>query len=256
MNMNVLTPSFENARARGGFFGRNGGISAGEFASLNCSYRAGETRETTAENRGRIADALGFARSNLATVSQVHSADVVIVEKPFPAGQVPDADALVTATPGLLIGILTADCGPILFADKNKNIVGAAHAGWKGALNGVLEATIEAMEKLGSKRDDIEAAIGPCIGPASYEVDDGFKAAFLAKTPHAGAFFTDGKPGHHMFDLPAYIAQRLKDAGIKTIIMMAQDTCALPNDYFSFRRQTLQKETDSGRQISAIGIVP
>jgi len=194
--------------------------------------------------------------STLVTLYQVHSADAVTVTALYDDAARPRADALVTDRPGLLLGILTADCVPVLLADKAAGIIGAAHAGWKGALGGVTDAAIEAMLALGADRDRIVVAIGPCIARASYEVDDGFATRFAAVDPANDRFFTPGKPGHQQFDLEAYVAQRIAAAGISTVEMLGLDTYADPARFFSYRRATHRGEPDYGRQISLIGLPP
>lgn len=233
-----------------GFLGRGGGVSEGVVAGLNVGLGAGDDGDAVAENRQRaIAGVLPGAK--LATVYQVHSPDAVAVSEPWPDAERPHADALVTATPGLLLGIVTADCAPVLLADTEAGIVGAAHAGWKGAFGGVIESTVAAMERLGARRGRIAAAIGPCIAQASYEVDDGFKARFPAE---AARFFVSGRAGHHQFDLEAYVASRLAQAGIAETEGLARDTYADEARFFSFRRATHRGEPAYGRQFSLIGL--
>lgn len=233
-----------------GFLGRRGGVSTGVVAGLNVGLGTGDEAEAVAFNR-HLATNVVLAGARLATVYQVHSADCVTVTEPWADPQRPHADALVTATPGLLLGIVTADCAPVLFADRQAGVIGAAHAGWKGAVAGVTDATIAAMEALGATRANIAAAVGPCIAQPSYEVDAGFKARF----PSASArFFTAGKPGHFQFDLGGYVADRLVLAGIGAVERLPLDTYSLPEQFYSFRRATHQSEPDYGRQFSLIGL--
>ena len=238
-----------------GFLGRRGGVSTGELAGLNVGLGSGDDHALIAENRARaIAAVMPDAR--LATVFQIHSARVVRAEAPWPDDARPHADALVTDRPGLLLGILTADCAPVLMADFEAGIVGAAHAGWRGALGGVTDAAIEAMEKLGAKRERIAAAIGPCIARASYEVDRAFFDRFVADEPGNERFFADGPRGKPHFDLEAYVVARLAAAGVARVEALALDTYADPDRFYSYRRATHQGETSYGRQISLIGIAP
>ncbi|MES2987427.1 MAG: peptidoglycan editing factor PgeF [Pseudomonadota bacterium] len=234
-----------------GFLGRRGGVSTGVHAGLNVGLGSQDDAEAIAENRRRASGAV-LPGGKLATVFQVHSADAVIATAPF--DERPHADAIVSNTPGLAIGILTADCAPVLFADREANVVAAAHAGWKGALGGVTDSTIALMETLGAKRERIVAAVGPCIARASYEVDAGFFRRFAEADPANERFFADGKPEHYQFDLEAYVANRLAEAGIRTVETLGEDTYAQPERFYSFRRATHHKESDYGRQISIIGI--
>ncbi|MCW3846298.1 peptidoglycan editing factor PgeF [Sphingomonas sp. LB-2] len=236
-----------------GFLGRRGGVSQGVVEGLNVGIGTRDDPEAVAENRRRAADAV-LPGTRLVTLYQVHSADAVAVVEPWDDRLRPRADALVTATPGLALGILTADCAPVLFADREAGVIGAAHAGWKGALGGVTDSTLSLMETLGARRDRVAAAIGPCIARASYEVDDGFLARFAEADPANERFFAAGKPGHHQFDLEAYVAHRLAAAGLTRIEMLGLDTYAAPARFFSFRRATHLGEPDYGRQISIIGI--
>jgi polyphenol oxidase len=238
---------------RHGFLGRRGGVSTGIHAGLNVGTGSTDDPATIAENRRRATEAV-LPGARLATVYQIHSADAVAVIEPFEERLRPHADALVTASPGLAIGILTADCAPVLFADREAGVVGAAHAGWKGALGGVTDSTIALMESLGARRERIAAAIGPCIARASYEVDDGFLRRFAEADPANERFFAGGRAGHHRFDLEAYVAHRLAAAGLTRIEALGEDTYAQPERFYSFRRATHAKEPDYGRQISIIGI--
>ncbi len=248
----VTTPLLNGTRH--GFLGRRGGVSTGSVAGLNVGLGSGDDPAAIAENRFRAAEAVAPGAA-LVTVYQVHSADVVTVTTVSADDARPHADAMVTDKPGLVLGILTADCAPVLFADTQAGVIGAAHAGWKGAIGGVTDATIEAMEKLGAKRERIAAAIGPCIARASYEVDAGFLARFADVDPANERFFADGKrSGHHQFDLEAYVAHRLAAAGISRVAALGMDTYSQAERFFSFRRATHGAEPDYGRQISLIAL--
>lgn len=235
------------------FLGRAGGVSTGLYAGLNVGLGSDDDRAAIAENR-RLATQAVLPGAALVTLHQVHSPDAIAVTAPFADDARPRADALVTATPGLLLGILTADCVPVLLADREAGVVGAAHAGWKGAIAGVTDRTIEAMEALGARRERIGGAIGPCIARASYEVDRGFVERFLADDPENERFFADGRPGHAQFDIEAYVAARLAGAGVTRIEMLGQDTYAQPDLFFSYRRSCHRDEPGYGRQISLIGL--
>ena len=240
-----------------GFLGRRGGVSTGIHAGLNVGWGSDDEREAIAENRHRAVNAV-LPGAALVTVHQVHSPDVVTVTEPWPDDSRPKADALVTNRPGLLLGILTADCAPVLLADVQAGVIGAAHAGWKGALAGVTDATIAAMEALGAKRERIAAAIGPCIAQASYEVDDDFEARFdVADTSGSGGnarFFKLGREGHAWFDLEGYVAMRLETAGVGTVEKLALDTYADESRFYSYRRATHRSEPGYGREIAVIGL--
>ncbi len=236
-----------------GFFGRRGGVSGGELASLNCGLGSGDDPALIAENRQRVAEAV-LPGATLAGLYQVHGNRCVIIDEATDLAARPEADALATRTPGILLGILTADCVPVLFADREAGVVGAAHAGWKGAIAGVTDATLDAMESLGASRANIAAAIGPCIARASYEVDDGFVQRFVVDDPANERFFAAGKPGHAMFDIAAYVAARLAAAGVTRIAIGGQDTYAEAEDYFSYLRACHKKENSYCRQLSVIGI--
>ncbi len=235
-----------------GFLGRSGGASIGLFASLNVGLGSSDDKQAVRENRRRAVEAIGCDLT-LATVHQVHSPQVVEADA-WPDDARPQADALVTNRLGLALGILTADCAPVLFADAEAGVIGAAHAGWKGALGGVLANTVAAMETLGARRERIAAAIGPCIARRSYEVDDGFLERFVAQDEEYHHFFTPGREGHHLFDLEGFVARRLADAGVAVIEALGQDTYAQPDRYFSYRRTTHADEPDYGRQISLIAL--
>lgn len=236
-----------------GFLGRPGGVSTGLYQGLNVGLGSDDDRAAIAENRRRAIDAV-MPGARLVTAHQVHSPDVVTVTEPFADDARPPADALVTDRSGLLLGILTADCVPVLFADHKAGVVGAAHAGWKGAISGVTDATLAAMEKLGANRADIVCAIGPCIARASYEVDQGFVDRFTADDPDNARFFADGRPGHAQFDIEAYVAARLAKAGVTRVEALGQDTYAQPDHFFSYRRSCHKGEPGYGRQISLIGL--
>lgn len=252
-----MNPPFTTAAPLGGvphgFFGRRGGVSSGELASLNCGLGSGDDPALIAENRSRIARAV-LPGAALAGLFQVHGNRCVIVDAASDLAARPEADALATRTPGILLSILTADCVPVLFADVDAGVVGAAHAGWKGAIAGVTDAALAAMESLGARRDRIAAAIGPCIGRASYEVDDRFVERFLSNDPANEHFFAAGRPGHALFDIAAYVAARLAAAGVATVAIGGQDTCAEADDYFSYRRACLRGEAGYGRQLSVVGL--
>ena len=239
---------------RHGFFTRRGGVSGGVHASLNCGPGSRDAPDDVAENRARVARQLGARPENLVTVWQVHGASALHVTAPWTAdAQRPQADAMVTATPGLVLGALTADCAPLLFADPLARVIGAAHAGWKGALAGILESTLAAMERLGARRANIQVVIGPTIGAAHYEVGSEFEAAFLAADAGNARFFhrpqAVAKPH---FDLPAYCAARLQAAGAGWVADLGRCTYESESDFYSFRRATHLGEADYGRQISAI----
>ena len=236
-----------------GFLGRRGGVSTGIVAGLNTGLGSGDDPAAIAENRARVVDAV-LPGAALCGLYQVHSASVVRVLTAFPDGERPQGDAMVTERPNILLGILTADCAPVLLADREAGVVGAAHAGWKGALAGVTDATIAQMEKLGARADRIAAAVGPCIARASYEVDMGFVERFCVTDPENERFFAENRPGHARFDLEAYVVHRLAAAGVRRIEALGQDTYAQEDRFFSFRRATHRGEADYGRQLSVIGL--
>ncbi len=233
-----------------GFFGRRGGVSTGVIAGLNAGLGASDDDAAVTENRHRAADAI-VPGAELVTPYQVHSSDAVIVREPWALPDRPRADALVTDRPGLLLGVVTADCAPVLLADEEAGVVAAAHAGWRGAHDGVIAATVAAMEQLGAIPARIRAAIGPCIAQASYEVDDGFRTGF---GPDADRYFISGKPGHSQFDLESYVASRLAECGVGTVEPLGLDTYAEESRFFSYRRSTHRGERTYGRQISLIGL--
>lgn len=236
-----------------GFFTRQGGVSGGIYSALNCGLGSKDDPSLVRENRARVARTLGAERPEVLTLYQVHSTTALVVDKPFPPGQVPRADALVTRTPGLVIGALAADCTPVLFADPQARVIAAAHAGWRGALAGVLESTIETMVSLGAERRRIRAAIGPCINQSAYEVGPEFEAEFLNASPENTRFFVRPEPdARSRFDLPGYVEHRLLRAGLD--VVERRSLCTYENEslFFSYRRATHRKEPDYGRQISAI----
>lgn len=236
-----------------GFFTRQGGVSDGLYDSLNGGLGSADVPTNILENRARVATALEILPAHLLTVHQHHSALVETVEQPWPTDEAPKADAMVTAAPGLGLAILTADCGPVLFSDSVAGVVGAAHAGWKGAFSGVLEATVRAMQALGATPGNITAAVGPCIGPVSYEVGPEFKERFLKCAPeNAGFFVESAKPAHHFFNLPGYIRRQLSALALGNITDLACDTYADPSLFFSYRRSCHSNEEDYGRLMSVI----
>ncbi|WP_296679367.1 peptidoglycan editing factor PgeF [Novosphingobium sp.] len=236
-----------------GFLGRQGGVSLGVVAGLNVGLGAGDDDRAVQRNRALAVKAVSPG-SRLATVYQVHSADCVLASAPWSDAERPRADALVTATPGVLLGVVTADCAPVLLADRAAGVVGAAHAGWKGAVGGVTDATIAAMEALGADRARIVAAIGPCIAQVSYEVDQGFFDRFCADAPDNARFFAAGRTGHWQFDLERYVAGRLEMAGVTAVEQLGLDTYTDKARFFSYRRSTHCGEATYGRQISLIGL--
>ncbi len=244
------------AGIRHAFFTREGGVSDGVYASLNGGIGSNDKPGNVRENRARMAAALSVAPDRFITAYQIHSPDVVTVDMPWPLDERPRADAMVTRARRLALGISTADCGPVLFADPGAGVVGAAHAGWRGALSGVLEATIAAMEKLGAARGRMIAAAGPMIRQPSYEVGRDLVERFLAADRDNMRFFIPAdRPGHSMFDLPGYIVERLRRAGVAEVEDLALCTYADPMRFFSYRRSTHRAEADYGRHINAIALV-
>jgi YfiH family protein len=235
-----------------GFLGRSGGVSEGLVAGLNVGWGSGDNRSAIAENRRRAVEAV-FAGARLVTVHQIHS-NYVVEAGEWPDDNRPHADALVTDKPGVLLGILTADCAPVLFADAEAGVIGAAHSGWRGAVVGVNEATVAAMETLGARRERIAAAIGPAIAQRSYEVDQAFKALLVSYYGDNERFFSEGPAGRPHFDLEGYIVSRLAAAGIRKVEALGLDTYAEPDRFYSYRRATHRREPDYGRQISLIGL--
>ena len=251
MSVEVLT-SRALVEVPHGFLGRQGGISEGVMQGLNCGWGSGEDLAIISENRRLAAEAV-LPGARIVSPHQVHSADALVAGD-WPDDSRPHADALVTDRPGTLLGILTADCAPILFSDAEAGVVGAAHAGWKGALAGITDRTIEAMERLGARRERIAAAVGPCIAKASYEVDQGFYERFTGEDPSNERFFSEGPSGKPHFDLESYVLARLAGAGLARVEALGQDTYAQPARFYSYRRATHRKEPGYGRQISLIGL--
>lgn len=239
-----------------GFFGRRGGVSTGIFDSLNCGFGSSDTREQVSENRARVAAALGIAAERLITVHQIHSPIIVPVTAPWAPPEAPRADAMVTATPGIGLGVLAADCAPVLFADREAGVIGAAHSGWRGAFDGILEATVDAMVALGARPEHIRAAIGPCITGASYEVGPEFRERFIETEAEWGRFFHPSqRAGHHFFDLPAFAVHRLGAHGVTQVEALGTCTYQQSDSYFSYRRATHRQEADYGRNLSAIALL-
>ena len=237
---------------RHGFFTRQGGTSTGIYASLNCGLGSSDQQASVLENRARVCAHLGGTSGSVVTLYQVHGATALTVRAPISGQPLPKADAVVSNSPGLVIGVLTADCTPVLFADHHARIVAAAHAGWRGAVGGVLEAAIAGMERLGARRDRILAAIGPTIGPKAYEIGPDFEADVLSQDPASAGFFT--RPGAQKphFDLPGYVYARLGKSSLKGVELNAPCTYANESIFFSYRRSQHRNEPDYGRQISAI----
>lgn len=243
-------------RIRHAFFTRSGGVSQGVYASLNGGVGSNDAPDKVAENRARMATTLGVNPDRLLTPYQIHSPDVVVADKLWTRENRPRADAIVTRVPRLAIGVSTADCGPLLFADSKAGVVGAAHAGWRGALTGVIEATIATMERIGADRGRITAALGPAIRQPNYEVGPELVERFVAADPRNARFFTASqRTGHAMFDLTGYIAERVRQAGIVQFEDLGLCTYAEPERFFSYRRTTLRAEPDYGRHINAIALV-
>ncbi|AVO44781.1 peptidoglycan editing factor PgeF [Phreatobacter cathodiphilus] len=239
---------------RHAFFTREGGVSEGLYASLNAGLGSNDDGARVRENRRRMAETLGVAENALISCFQIHSPQVIVAETPHDGGDRPRADAVVTKVPGIACGVAAADCGPVLFADPQAGVVGAAHAGWKGAVGGVLEATVAAMEGLGADRARIHAAIGPLIRQPSYEVSQAFVDQFRVADESYERFFAAGRPGHAQFDLPGFIAHRLQAAGIAAIDDLGLDTYADETRFYSYRRTTHRKEPDYGRHIAGIAL--
>jgi YfiH family protein len=247
----LKSTNLESGTITHGFFGRTGGVSTGIYESLNCGPGSGDDPAAVTSNRGRVAQHLS---AELVTLYQIHGNGTVNVTAPWGDDR-PQADAMVTATPGIALGILTADCAPVLFADTRAGVVGAAHAGWKGTLNGVIESVLAAMEKLGADRARIAAAIGPCIAQDSYEVGAEFRDRFAAADDaHTRFFRASDRAGHFRFGLEDYVAHRLAGAAVANIEPLRIDTYAREADFFSFRRATHRREPNYGRQISAIAL--
>jgi YfiH family protein len=251
MTLDVITsPLLEVAGVRHAFFTRQGGVSQGIYESLNLGLGSGDDPQAVLENRARAA--AHFGADGIVTAYQIHSATALVADGPWPAGP-PQADAVVSATPGVVCGALSADCAPILIVDPQAGVVAAAHAGWKGALTGVVEATVARMVSLGADRNRMRAAIGPCIGPKSYEVGVEFLERFVHFDPAYNQFFAAGEaPEKRRFDLPAFVLGRLAAAGVETREWVGRDTCAEPDAFFSNRRAFKRGEPDYGRLLSAI----
>ena len=244
-------------RIRHGFFGRTGGVSEGLYRSLNCGYGSGDDAEAVHENRARATAACGLSPAALCTAYQVHSANALVVTEAWTREDAPRVDAMATATPGLALAILTADCVPVLLADRDAGVVGAAHAGWRGALNGILETAVEAMLGLGARPSNVRAVIGPSIGASSYEVGPEFPAPFLARRAQDGDLFAPAKRnGHFLFDIVGYVARRLGDLGLAAVEATGGDTCAEAGRFFSYRRSVHRGEPDYGRNISIVALDP
>ena len=240
-----------------GFFGRQGGVSEGIFASLNCGYGSSDDATRVRENRTRVARHLGTSEERLITAYQTHSPVVVTVEAPWPRADAPQADAMVTKVKGVALGVLAADCAPVLLADEQARVIGTAHAGWKGAIGGVLESAVHAMEALGAKRARVRASVGPCIRQASYEVGPEFLARFVDEARSNRSYFVPSKrSGHWQFDLPGYVTDRLSALGLAAVEPLNACTYEHADRYFSFRRTTHLDEPDYGRNLSAIMLAP
>ena len=238
---------------RHGFFTRQGGVSEGLYASLNCGLGSGDDASPVLENRRRVARHLGGSSDGVTTLYQEHGTTALEVSGTIARDMLPRADAVISRTPGLVIGVLTADCAPVLLADPVARVVAAAHAGWRGAVDGIIESAVAGMERLGAKRQRISAALGPCIGPVAYEVGPDFETQFLASDADSRQFFSrrDNADRPH-FDLPAFVGRRLRDAGIGSVVGLSPCTYENESLFFSYRRKTHRQEPDYGRQISAI----
>ena len=256
MNLPVITaPALDHPGIGHAFFTRQGGVSEGVYASLNGGVGSRDAPDAVAENRARMAAALGVPAERLLVPYQIHSADALAVEAPWAADARPRCDALVTATPGLALGVTGADCGIALFHDPGARVIGAAHAGWKGALTGVLEATLAAMERLGASRRGIHVALGPTIAQKSYEVGPEFVTRFAEADRSSDRFFVPStREGHSLFDLPGFIGARLAAAGVARFENLALDTYADPERFYSYRRSVHRQEPDYGRLVAAIAL--
>jgi purine-nucleoside/S-methyl-5'-thioadenosine phosphorylase / adenosine deaminase len=242
---------------RHGFFTREGGVSEGLYASLNCGLGSGDEPERVHKNRSLAMRRLGLRAEALVTAYQVHSARIAVVEAPWPAGSRPQVDGLVSRSPKVALGILTADCAPVLLADRRGGVIGAAHAGWRGAKSGILAETVTAMLDLGAHIEHIRAAIGPCIGHDSYEVGPEFRLAFAQDEPATADLFRPSvREGHFRFDLAGYVARKLTEVGVQSLSVLPYDTFAEPDRFFSYRRATLAGGGDYGRLLSAIALTP
>lgn len=251
--MITLSALNELNRIRHGFMTREGGVSGGVYASLNCGAGSQDDPAAVTENRTRAMALLDLPPTALVTVYQAHTPEVAVVEAPWAPGSPPTADAMVTRRPGLALGILTADCAPVLLADGKAGVIAAAHAGWRGALAGVLDNTVARMVDLGARTGNIVAAVGPCIGQRSYEVGPEFPAPFMAEDEANADFFAPApRAGRYLFDLPGYVSRRLARQGVHEVTRVPADTCRDEQRFFSYRRATLRQEPDYGRQLSAI----
>jgi polyphenol oxidase len=254
--MMIQAETLKLSGLRHAFFTREGGVSGGVYSSLNGGVGSRDQAGHVAENRARMAAALAVEPHRFLTAYQIHSPDVVVAEEPWPTDARPRADAIVTRTAGLAIGVSTADCGPVLLADADARVIGAAHAGWRGALSGVVEATVAAMERLGARRGRIRAALGPMIRQDNYEVGPDFIVRFAADDKASADFFRSApREGHALFDLAGYIATRLDRAGVREIEDIGLCTYGEPERFFSFRRTTHRAEPDYGRHINAIALI-
>ena len=242
---------------RHGFFTREGGVSEGLYASLNCGLGSGDEPERVHKNRSLAMRRLGLRAEALVTAYQVHSARIAVVDAPWPAGSRPQVDGLVSRSPKEALGILTADCAPVLLADRRGGVIGAVHAGWRGAKSGILAETVTAMLDLGAHIEHIRAAIGPCIGHDSYEVGPEFRLAFAQDEPATADLFRPSvREGHFRFDLAGYVARKLTEVGVQSLSVLPYDTFAEPDRFFSYRRATLAGGGDYGRLLSAIALTP
>ena len=251
MMLNHLSDS-DLRPTRHGFFTREFGVSKGIYTGLNCGTGSSDDPALVKTNRALVAEAIEVSPNALLSLHQVHSADVIEITEPEWSGERPKADAMVTKTKGIGLGILTADCAPVLFSDPDAKVIGAAHAGWKGAMSGITDSTIDAMVRLGAKRENISAAIGPCISQASYEVGQEFFETFADENPDYTRFFINGTGGKMQFDLPSFVLHRLRESGIKTANWVGECTYAAPKKFYSYRRTTHAGEPDYGRLISVI----
>ena len=256
--MSILEPIrselLSNPNVRHGFFTRRGGVSHSIYASLNCAFGSDDQTSQVKENRTRVADTLGIEEGSLVSVRQAHTKAVLSISGPL-SGETPVADGMVTRTRQVGLAVLGADCAPVLLADPVARVVGAAHAGWKGALDGILEGTIDAMTSLGARVSELKVSIGPAIQQTSYEVGAEFREKFLATSADYAVFFVDGAATKFHFDLPRFIEHRLLSAGVTSVERSRFDTCADAGKFFSYRRATKRGEPDYGRQISAIVLV-
>ncbi|HEX3484964.1 MAG TPA: peptidoglycan editing factor PgeF [Micropepsaceae bacterium] len=248
----LKSAELSTAKIAHGFFGRQGGVSEGIYASLNCGPGSKDTSDAVMENRRRAAQAVS-PDARLVTLYQIHSPEVVTVSETWEIAENPKADGMVTNRPGIALGVLAADCAPVLLADREAGVIGAAHAGWNGAFSGVTDSVLDAMIRLGASPERIHAAIGPCIGQASYEVGPEFEARFREADPDNARFFVaSAQPDHWQFDLPGYVAHRLRLGGVQSPEILEACTYTREADFFSYRRATHRKEPDYGRQLSAI----